>query len=188
MVADLFGEMHLRGDVLERVRTLPGMSPSRRQEAIAAAQTYPENPDELNELAWELVKLPGGEMSGYRKALRYSEEACQIEPKNGNLLTTLGMAYYRAGNYDKALDTLLRSDAIIKTERRRAHFENLAFLAMTHHQLGHANEAQAKLERLRGESERIKLDTAHSGRDAQAQALLREAEELLAKPKPPGSK
>ena len=84
MVADLFGQMHLRADVLERLRTLPGMSPSRRQEALAVAQTYPENPDELNELAWQLVKLPGGEMSGYRKALRYSEEACQLEPENGD--------------------------------------------------------------------------------------------------------
>ncbi len=32
MVADLFGQMPLRADVLERLRTLPGMSPSRRQE------------------------------------------------------------------------------------------------------------------------------------------------------------
>ena len=42
MVADLFGQMRLRADVLERLRTLPGMSPSRRQEVLAVAQTYPE--------------------------------------------------------------------------------------------------------------------------------------------------
>ena len=83
MVADLFRQMGLRADVLERLRTLPGMSPSRRQEAITVAQTYPEDSSALNDLAWQLVKLPGGEMSGYRKALRYSEEACQLEPKNG---------------------------------------------------------------------------------------------------------
>ena len=104
----------LRADVLERLRTLPGMSPSRRQEAITVAQTYPEDPVALNDLAWPLVKLPGGEMSGYRKALRYSEEACQLEPKNGLSLNTLGMAYYRVGNYEKALATLLRSDQINK--------------------------------------------------------------------------
>ena len=51
-------------------------------------------------------------MSGYRKALRYSEEACQLEPENGDLLSTLGVAYYRAGNYEKALDVLSRSDKI----------------------------------------------------------------------------
>ena len=44
MVADLFGQMPLRADVLERLRTLPGMSPSRRQEVLAVAQTYPEDP------------------------------------------------------------------------------------------------------------------------------------------------
>jgi WD domain, G-beta repeat/Tetratricopeptide repeat len=188
MVAELFGQMRLRADVLARLRTMPAIGLSRRQEAITVAETYPEDSSALDALAWELVKLPGGEMSGYRKALRYSEEACQLEPKNGNLLTTLGMAYYRAGNYEKALDTLLRSDAINKTERRLAHFENLAFLAMTHQQLGHTKEAQAELERLRGESERIKLDSAHSGRDAQAPGFLREAEALLGKPKAPGSK
>ena len=120
MVADLFQQMPLRADVLARLRTMPGIGLSRRQEAITVAETYPEDSSALDALAWELVKLPGGEMSGYRKALRYSEEASQLEPKNGNLLTTLGMAYYRAGNYEKALDTLLRSDAINKTERRRS--------------------------------------------------------------------
>ena len=112
MVADLFGQMPLRADVLERLRTLPGMSPSRRQEVLTVAQTYPEDSSALDALARELVKLPGGEMSGYRKALRYSEEACQLEPENGDFLNTLGVAYYRVGNYEKALDVLSRSDKI----------------------------------------------------------------------------
>ena len=73
---------------------------------LAVAQTYPEDPSALNNLARELVKLPGGEMSGFRKALRYSEEACQLEPENGDFLTTLGVAYYRVGNDEKALDVL----------------------------------------------------------------------------------
>ena len=100
-VADLFVQMTLRADVLERLRTLPGMTPSRRQGALAVAQTYPENSSELNKLAWELVKLAGSDTSSHRKALRYSEEACQLEPENGDLLTTLGVAYYREGNYEK---------------------------------------------------------------------------------------
>ena len=106
MVADLFGQMPLRADVLERLRTLPGMSASRRQEVFTVAQTFPENSSTLNNLARELVKLSGGEMSGYRKAVRYSEEACQLEPENGEFLNTLGVAYYRVGNYEKALDVL----------------------------------------------------------------------------------
>jgi tetratricopeptide (TPR) repeat protein len=188
MVDALFGELRLRADVLERLRTMPAIGLSRRQEAITIAQAYPEDSAALDTPAWDLVKSPGGEMSGYRKALRYSEEACELEPKNGSFLTTLGMAYFRAGNYEKALNALQRADAINKPERGRAYLETVAFLAMTLEQLGHAKEAQAELKRLRGESERVKLDPAHSVRDAQAQAFLREAEELLAKPKASGSK
>jgi tetratricopeptide (TPR) repeat protein len=183
MVADLFGQMPLRADVLERLRTLPAMSPSRRQEVLVVAQTYPEDPSALNKVAWELVKLPGSEMSGYRKALRYSEEACRLQPEDGSFLTTLGVAYYRVGNYEKALDVLARSDQINALRDKGSGPADLAFLAMTHQQLGHAKEAEAKLQLLR---ERMK--DPRSAQAAEAQGFLREAEELLAKPRAPGSK
>jgi WD40 repeat protein len=183
IVADLFGQMPLRADVLERLRTLPGMSPSRRQDVLAVAETYPENPSELNDLAWQLVKLHGGEMSGLRKALRYGEEACHLEPENGNFLSTLGVAYFRVGNYEKALDVLSRSNKIHALRDKGSHPGDLAFLAMAHQQLGHAKEAEAQLQLLR---ERMK--DPRSAQQPQSQGFLREAEELLAKPKPPGSK
>jgi tetratricopeptide (TPR) repeat protein len=183
MVSDLFGRMLLRADVLERLRTLPGMSLSHRQEAITLAQTYPEAWGALNNLASRLVKLPGGEMSVYRKALRYSEEACQLEPKNGQWLNTLGVAYYRVGNYEMTLATLLRSAEINKAHFQGSFPADLAVLAMTQQQLGHAKEAQAELQRLR---ERMK--DPRWAQDAEAQGFLREAEALLAKPKTPGGK
>ncbi len=175
--------MHLRVDVLERLRTLPGMSPSRRQELLAVAQTYRENPSALNTLAGELVKLPGGEMSDHRKALRYSEEACQLETENGEFLKTLGVAYYRVGSYEKALDVLSRSDKLSALKDKGSNPADLAFLAMTHYRLGHVKEAEAKLQLLR---ERMK--DPRLAQDAAAQGFLRKAEELLAKPKAPGSK
>jgi tetratricopeptide (TPR) repeat protein len=182
MVADLFGQMPLRADVGERLRTLPGMSPARRKEALAVAQTYPEDPNELNNLAWQFVKLPDGEMSDHRKALRYNEEACQLEPENGDFLSTLGVAYYRVGNYEKALDVLSRSDKIHSLKDEGSHPEDLAFLVMAHQQLGHTKEAEAKLQLLR---ERMK--DPRWAQDTQAPGFLREAEELLATPKPPSS-
>ena len=54
---------------------------------------------------------------------------------------------------------------------------------MAHQQLGHTKEAEAKLQLLR---ERMK--DPRFAKDAGAPVFLREAEELLAKPKPPGSK
>ena len=183
LVADLFRQRGLRADVLEWLRTVPGMSPSRRQEAVTVAQTYPENPELLNRLARQLVNLPGGETSGYRKALRYSEEACQLEPVTGAYLTTLGVAHYRVGNDDKALETLLRADNINQKQEKGSIPADLAFLAMTQQHLGHAKEAQAELQRLR---ERMK--EPRWAQDAEAQGFLREAEALLANPKTPGGK
>jgi tetratricopeptide (TPR) repeat protein len=183
MVGDLFGRLLLRADVLERLRALPGMSPSRSQEAITVAQTYPEDPSALNELARELLKVPGGETSGYRKALRFSEEACQLEPKDGSMLNTLGVAYYRLGNYEKALATLLRSNEINTTQVKGPAPADLAFLAMTQQQLGHTKEAEAELQRLRE-----RMNDPRLARDAEDQVFLREAEALLAKPKTPRGK
>jgi len=203
MVADLFRLMFLRADVLERLRTLPGMSPSRRQEAISIAQAYPHDPMALTHRAWELVRLPGRGMPNYQKALHYSEEACQVEQKNGYYLNTLGVAYYRVGNFEKALATLLRSEQInktqlgslpadllfhAKTQQQLGHLRaliptDLAFLAMTHQQLGHVKEAQTEFQRLR---ERMK--DPRWTEDAEAQGFLREAVALLANPKAPGGK
>ena len=129
IVADLFGKMSLRADVVERLRTLPSMNPSLRQEAIAVARTYPENPNELNKLALELVKPPGGEMSGIRKALRYSEEACQLEAENGDFLSTLGVAYYRVGSYGESGWTCsCSSDKINALKDKGSNPADLAFL------------------------------------------------------------
>jgi WD40 repeat protein/serine/threonine protein kinase len=40
LVAELFRQMPRRADVLTRLQTLPGLSPSRQQAALSAAQTY----------------------------------------------------------------------------------------------------------------------------------------------------
>jgi predicted Zn-dependent protease len=78
---------------------------------------------------------------------------------------------------------LSRSDKINSLKDKASHPEDLAFLAIAHQQLGHATEAEAKLQLLR---ERMK--DSRWAQDTQAQGFLREAEELLAKPKPPGGK
>jgi uncharacterized protein HemY len=159
------------------------MSPSSRQDVLAVSQTYTENPNELNELAWELVKPPGGDMSDHRKALRFGEEACQLEPENGKFLSTLGVAYYRVGNYQKAQEVLSRSDKIDALKDKGSLPADLAFLAMAHQQLGHAKEAEAKLQLL---FER--MENPRWVQDAGALGFLREAEELFAKLKPSSSK
>ena len=98
-------------------------------------------------------------------------------------MNTLGVAYYRVGNYEKALDALSRSDKINALRDKGSRPTDLAFFAMAHHQLGQTKEAEAKLQLLR---ERMK--DPRWAVDARAQGFLREAEELFATPKPPSSK
>jgi uncharacterized protein HemY len=107
----------------------------------------------------------------------------RVEPEDGSLLSTLGVACCRVGHYEKALDVLVRSDKINALKDKGTGHADLAFLAMTHGQLGHAKEAQAELKLLR---ERMK-DPGWE-QDAQAQGFLGKAEALLAKPKASGSK
>jgi Flp pilus assembly protein TadD len=57
-------------------------------------------------------------------------------------LNTLGVAQYRVGQYQTALDTLLRADKM-----NQGIPEDVAFLAMAHHRLGHKEQAQAALKR-----------------------------------------
>ena len=93
-----------------------------------------------------LLRAPAGEQDrvDYRQALRFSEAACQLESKNAHYLTTLGMAHYRLGNDDKALETLLRADQIEEPESEGPIPAQLAFLAMTRHRLGQAQEAPGR--------------------------------------------
>jgi len=110
----------------------------------------------------------------------YGEQANRLEPNTPSILTTLGVARYRVGAYEDALEVLKRSENII------ADFvvfgepvlepdpTNAAFIAMALHQLGRDEDAQAALDRLRDlrKEERI-------AENKQAQAFLDEAEKLL---------
>jgi WD40 repeat protein/serine/threonine protein kinase len=174
VVADLFNKLGFRADVLERLQKMHGLTSAVRREAFALAQTYAEDATTFNELAWEGVRLPGKDLLEYRKVLRYGEEACRLEPQNGTYLNTLGVAYHRVGNYEKALKTLLRSDENNRKQNKGSLPEDLAFLAMTEQRLGHAKEAQNYLRRLR---ERMK--EPESAGDRQAQDFLREAEDVI---------
>jgi hypothetical protein len=79
------------------------------------------------------------------------------------------MAQYRLGKYKEALATLTQADA--KGAGIPAH---LAFLAMTHHQLGQPEQAQATFARFRET-----LNQPEWTQNEDLHALRREAEKLL---------
>jgi hypothetical protein len=120
-----------------------------------------------------------------------------LAPDQSKYLTTLGVAQYRVGQYAQARATLTQADlqhqaalarlvlmarqlpqALVTLWQaqplRETVSANLAFLAMTHHQLGHEESARAALARLREITEKPEW-----AKDQEVHSLLREAETLV---------
>lgn len=67
-----------------------------------------------------------------------AKKACELSPKTGSYWNTLGIAHYRAGNFQEALDALQKSMDLTKGGSVWDWF----FLAMAHWRLGHKEEAR----------------------------------------------
>jgi len=114
----------------------------------------------------------------YDDALKTLTKANSLDPNQPAILNTLGMVQYRGGAYEDALKTLTRSNEMTAAVKRQAP-STLAFMAMSLHQLGRAEEAKAALERL-GE---LCKDERFAD-DEEAKSLLAEAEGLIEGGKP----
>jgi tetratricopeptide (TPR) repeat protein len=175
-VEPLFAKGLLRSEVLAALRADAHLSPAVREEALALAESLVKNARALNEASWAVVRNPSVSASAYQHALRQVEAACHLQPNNQHVLNTRGVAYYRVGKYQEALQELTLSNQYFKplSAHDVSFAHGLAFLAMTQHRLGQKEQAQATLDRLREV-----MHQPRSANDAQAQGFLREAEELL---------
>ena len=106
----------------------------------------------------------------YRRALGLAREAARLVPTYGPFVNTLGVALFRTGDFEAALETLTRSDKL----QKGSHPADAAFLARAHHRLGNKEAANEALERLR----KLLADPKRAG-DEESQAFLREAEALI---------
>jgi WD40 repeat protein/tRNA A-37 threonylcarbamoyl transferase component Bud32 len=195
----LFAKPLCKADVIAYLTRCPTITSQARQLALALVERYREadNPERYHEAAWAILRQRYGNAFQNRFALRQAETACRLAPAQNKYLTTLGAAQYRAGQYAQARDTLAQADlrhraalvslvllaqqwpqALVTLWQARALREtvpaNLAFLAMTQHQLGQKELAQATLARLREIAEKPEW-----ANDKEAQSLLREAETVL---------
>jgi hypothetical protein len=93
-------------------------------------------------LAWVLAIEPGLARRDVDRALGFAQKACDLEPGDPANHTSLGMAYYRAGNW-KAAVAALRKGA----ELRKLHTTDGAlFLAMALWRLGEKEAARTAYE------------------------------------------
>jgi hypothetical protein len=173
VVHALYNGAMFRDEVLERLRGDPSLSEPLRKEAISLAESMPEDPFCLNGASWGVVRYREGTPQAIRRAVRASQAACRILANSGSALNTLGVAQYRAGDYEHCIATLTRS-AQYNTERiGYPDPADLAFLALSHFRLGHTRQALEFLRRLR---ETMKLPGP--AQDQESKDFLREAESL----------
>ncbi|GAB4281055.1 MAG: hypothetical protein Kow0029_25990 [Candidatus Rifleibacteriota bacterium] len=71
----------------------------------AAIKLKPDSAEALNNLAYLLAE----QNKKIDEAMIMAENAVKLEPNNASYLDTLGWLYYRANDFDKALDLLLKS-------------------------------------------------------------------------------
>jgi WD40 repeat protein/serine/threonine protein kinase len=173
LVHDLFDSLLLRSEVLARLRKDPTLDAATRGAALQIADTFHDDPEQWNTAARLAVRVPGGDGDAYAPALRQAEAAVQAAPGDGNNLNTLGIVYYRLGDYAKALEILERSEKLNATQDGSLP-SDLAFLAMAQQQRGQKDQAGATLARLREVMKQPRW-----AQDAEAQGFLREAEELI---------
>jgi tetratricopeptide (TPR) repeat protein len=173
-VAFLFQKLALKEEVAAALRKDPTLSEADREFALQHIQGLREEPGALNEAAWTVVRARDAGKDAYALALRNAESAFRLAPDDGLILNTLGVAQYRTGRYADALATLTRSDKLNAARPEGTQPADLAFLALTQHQLGRKDAAHATLARLR---EVVKKP--QWANNAEAQGFLREAEELI---------
>jgi serine/threonine protein kinase/WD40 repeat protein len=149
---------------------------ARTRHAIAqyrrAVEASPESAAACNNLAWAYLTAPEA-LRDSKVALPLAEKAMRLAPSAVSR-NTLGLAYYRAGRYREAVETLRPN--LVQQEDKGLAFD-LYLLAMSHHRLGDLSQARDYL------AMAVRWTTAERGlgaaADEELQMFRAEAEELL---------
>jgi hypothetical protein len=112
-------------------------------ESKRAVEVSPENSTYHNGLAWLLATCPNSVYRESALAVEHARKAVELEPDAPEFWNTLGVAYYRIGEWQQAIDMLSKAEQL----QPETHFGyNAFFLAMAHWQLGEKDTARQLFE------------------------------------------
>jgi serine/threonine protein kinase/tetratricopeptide (TPR) repeat protein len=92
----------------------------------------------LNQFAWNLVAARDVEPALATLAVQAARQATKATPSDAIILNTLGVAQYRAGQWEDAIQSLVKAEELAPD---KTFAFNGFFLAMAHWQLDHKDEA-----------------------------------------------
>jgi tetratricopeptide (TPR) repeat protein len=122
------------------VLSLQGRYKDAEAEYREAIRLKPDIPRPHNDLAWLLSTYPDVKLRHPGQALVHARKAVELAPDRGEHWNTLGVARYRNGDWQAAIEALNKSDALLKGNYRSF---NAFFLAMAHWQLNEKEKATA---------------------------------------------
>ncbi len=146
------GEVEQAADVLQRARGRQGY-----------------RPELLNSLAWLLGTGPGWQSRDPAEAVGLAQRAVSLAPGVARFWNTLGVAQYRAGDWDAAIDTLEKSAEL----KGYGDAWDFFFLAMAHWRRGEEPVARRCFE------QGIAWMQAHSSDHDEHRRFRAEAAELM---------
>jgi tetratricopeptide (TPR) repeat protein len=133
----------------------------------------------MNEVAWWLVTASNPVHREPALAVELAQQVVRQAPREAVYWKTLGVAYYRSGEWEAALQALEEAE---KVAPGRYFGSNAYFQAMCHHQLGDPAKAKDYYDRaVRWCQE--DPDNLASAQQRELEAFRAEAEALLKRPR-----
>ena len=108
------------------------------REYQASLRIDPNNAYDHNWVAWELATHPDLKICDPDQAINLAKRAVELKPTEAAYWTTLGAAYYRAGDWKEAVAALEKSSEL----PNGGDSFNWFFLAMSHEKLGDKETAR----------------------------------------------
>jgi len=136
-------------------------------------------PEYLHNLAWFLANCPSAQFRNPEEAIALVRQAREEAPQNATFCNTLGVAYYRSGDWQKSIETLREAIRL----RPEGNGRDWLFLAMAQWRLGDSEQAKESFSRGRRWMEENRPDNLELKR------IHEEAAGVLGSPKldtPPG--
>jgi serine/threonine protein kinase/Flp pilus assembly protein TadD len=123
-----------------------------------------------NDLAWLLATRADVKLRDPGRAVVLAQKAVELAAHRGESHNTLGVAFYRAGDYKAAIEALEKSEELARGEYLAW---NAFFLAMAHWKLGEKEQARKEYEQA------VQWMEKNRPRDEELRRFRAEAEELL---------
>jgi serine/threonine protein kinase/tetratricopeptide (TPR) repeat protein len=143
---DYAGDGFVLADLLAR-KGLPDEAVAAYQRVIArqraAVERNPGDGHAHNGLAWLLATCAAPSARKPAEAVKLARKAVELAANNGSFWNTLGVAHYRAGNWQEAVAALERAMQL----RNGGDGLDWFFLAMAHWRLGEKDKARQWFER-----------------------------------------